>query len=103
MNTSWIVYSPIIVTVICLLFYFTYRLVNPSLDKKEFIGALLMGGILGLGISVLVVIAQTILSKSAQGPLMLIYYAPVGFAIGEVFGVLLWLIKPRVSGKGTNN
>lgn len=96
MDTQWMVYSPIFTTAICLLFYLANRLVTPSLEIKDFIGAILMGGIIGLGISVIVVIAQTVFYQSAQGPLMLIYYAPVGFSAGEVFGVLLWLYKIRV-------
>lgn len=96
MDTQWMVYSPIFMTAICLLFYLANRLVTSSLEIKDFIGAILIGGILGLGISVIIVIAQTIIYQSAQGPLMLIYYAPVGFAAGEVFGVLLWLYKTRV-------
>lgn len=68
-------------------------MVISSLEMKDFVGSLLMGGILGLGISVIIVVAQTIFYQSSQGPLILIYYAPAGFAVGEVFGVLLWLYK----------
>lgn len=99
MGTQWMVYSPIFITAICILFYLVNRLVTPSLEIKDFIGAILMGGIFGFGMSVIIVIAQTIFYQSAQGPLMLIYYAPVGFAAGEVFGVLLWLYKTRVKKK----
>jgi hypothetical protein len=67
----------------------------PSLLMKDFIGFLIMGGILGLGGSVIFVILQTIFYKSPQGPLILIYYAPAGFAIGEVFGMLFWFSKVR--------
>ena len=93
MNIQWMVYSPIFITIICLLFYFANKMVISSLEMKDFVGSLLMGGILGLGISVIIVVAQTIFYQSSQGPLILIYYAPAGFAVGEVFGVLLWLYK----------
>ena len=99
MDMQWMVYSPIFITAICLLFYLLNRLATPSLDIKYFVGALLMGGILGLGVSVIFVIVQTIFYQSSQGPLMLIYYAPAGFAVGEVFGVLLWIYKTRVKNK----
>ena len=100
MNTQWMFYSPIFITVICLLFYLVFRLFKPSLAIKNFVGALLMGGILGVGVSVIVVIVQTILYQSPQGPLMLIYYFPTGFATGEVFGVLLWLYRESKSRNG---
>ena len=96
MNIQWMVYSPIFITIICLLFYLANKMVIPSLEMKDFVGSLLMGGILGLGISVIIVVAQTIFYQSSQGPLILIYYAPAGFAVGEVFGVLLWLYKTRL-------
>lgn len=95
-DTQWMIYSPFFITAICLLFYLVNRLVTPSLDIKNFVGALLMGGILGVGVSVIVVIVQTIIYQSPQGPLMLIYYIPAGFAAGEVLGVLLWLYRVRV-------
>lgn len=96
MDIQWMIYSPIIITIVCLLLYLANRLITPSLEIKDFVGSLLMGGILGFGVSVIIVVAQTIFYQSPQGPLMLIYYAPAGFAVGEVFGVLLWLYKTRL-------
>jgi len=93
MDIQWMIYSPIVATIIFIVFYFMGRLVSPSLEIKDFIGFLVMGGILGFGVSVIIVVIQTVLYRSPQGPLVLIYYAPVGITVGEVFGFIFWIYK----------
>jgi hypothetical protein len=95
MDIQWLIYSPVIVALLCLLFYLMNRLIRPSLKLKDFIGFLVVGGVLGFGFSIIIIIIQTVAYQSPQGPLALIYYAPVGVAVGEVLGVLLWFYKMR--------
>lgn len=103
MDIQWIIYSPIVITIICLIFYLVNSLIRPSLKAKDFIGFLLIGGTLGFGISIIIVIAQTYYYQSPQGPLALIYYAPAGIAAGEVFGVLIWLYYTLVKNQHSKN
>jgi len=93
MDIQWFIYSPIIVALLSMLFYFMNRLIRPSLELKDFIGFLVVGGFLGFGFSVIIIIIQTVVYQSPQGPLALIYYAPAGVAVGEVLGVMLWFYK----------
>jgi len=97
MDIQWMIYSPIIAAVIFLVLYFIGSLFFSSLETKHFIGFLVLGGILGFGVSVIIVVTQTVLYESPQGPLALIYYAPVGVTVGEVFGVIFWIYKTWVS------
>jgi hypothetical protein len=63
-----------------------------------FVGYVVLFGLLGLVIVVAIVFALTAIYESPQGPFLLIDYVPIGVAIGEVVGAIMWSVKKA---KGT--
>ena len=103
MSANDIMYtSPLIALVICgaflvvEVFRCNIDIVNSIL---QFIVAMVAGAILGFGVSVLVVMVLTMNYSSSQGPLALIYYGPIGIAVGEFLGAIFWRLRVMKSNK----
>jgi len=86
-------WSPAIAAVLSLII-FLITCARNSLNVVDhavsFIAYVVLYGLLGLVIAVIIVFALTAIYKSPQGPLVLIDYGPIGLAIGEVVGALMW-------------
>ena len=88
--------SPVIVTTMCAAFYVIEMLrtgIGFKYTLETFLRYLIQWGMIGFGVAFLVVLFLTAIYNSAQGPLALIFYGPLGIAIGELLGVMQWRLK----------
>lgn len=96
MNIFLFMWSPIIAAVLCLVIYLVVC-VRKSLNVIDygisFIAYVVLYGLLGLLSSIVIVFALTAFYNSPQGPLILIVYGPIGTAVGQIIGVLIWVLK----------
>src|SRR5262249_9819106 len=96
MDLLLMILSPLIVTPLCIRFYilevrrtkwgFKYT-------SEGFLRDVILWGMIGFIVAFLVVIFLTALYNSPQGPLALIFYGPLGIAIGEIVGAMKWRIR----------
>ena len=96
MDLLLMILSPLIVTPLCIGFYvFEVRRTRWGLKytSEGFLRDMILWGMIGFGVASLVVIFPTVLYDSPQGPLALIFYGPLGIAIGEIVGAMKWRIR----------
>ena len=84
----FLIFSPIIATVICILLF---RLEKYTPKKvSSFLGYLIMGVVLGILLGVGITVASTIYFDNPQGPFAIIIYGPLGIAVGELLATFFW-------------
>ena len=84
------VYYPLAALLLCVALYAIVVSTGTVAKPSGIVGHVVIGGVLGFGASLIVVTILTIVSNSPQGPLALLFYGPVGFAIGEIIGAVFW-------------
>jgi len=88
--------SPLIALVLCAAF-FVVEALRCNLEIADtilrFFGYLVSGAVVGLLVAVLVVMGLTAYYNSAQGPLALFDFGPLGVAAGEILGAIAWRLR----------
>ena len=87
---DFIFYYPFVAGLLCIVFYGLVRDKEIVPKPSRFTGHLVIGAVLGFGVSFILVLVLTIVSSSPQGPLALIIYAPIGISLGQIVGTIVW-------------
>ena len=96
MDLTLMILSPLTVTPLCIGVY-VFEVLRTRWGLKYtsegFLRDMILWGMIGFGVAFLVVIFPTVLYDSPQGPLALIFYGPLGIAIGEIVGAMKWRVR----------
>lgn len=94
MGTTILDWSPLFaagLSIVVYLFICMRKSLSIIGNMGSIIGYQVVYGVTGLIVTIVMVSVLTVIYKSPQGPLILIDYGPIGVAIGQILGLVIWV------------